>query len=67
VIKLTREDWAEIYYALDRKAFAVRRGEYAPEDAHGQDAAWVAHIEAIKEKIGSDGSVAADKGVAGIK
>ena len=64
MIKLTREDWAEIYYALDTKTLAVKRGEYAPEDSLGQDTAWIAHIEAIKKKIGSDGSLAADQGVA---
>lgn len=67
MIKLIREDWAEIYYALDTKSLAVRQGKYAPEDAPGQDAAWIAHIEAIKKKIGSDGSTAADAGVEGSK
>ena len=67
MIKLTRKDWAEIYYALDTKALAVRRGKYAPENAQGKDAAWIAHIEKQKRKIGADGSAAADKGVTTIK
>ena len=67
MIKMTRKDWAEIYYALDTKTLAVRRGEYAREDEHRQDAVWIAHLEAIKQKIGTDGSIAADKGVAGSK
>jgi hypothetical protein len=67
MIKLTQEDWAEIYYALDTKTLAVRRGDYGPEDVLSRDAAWIAHREAIKERIGSDGSIAADEGVAGIK
>jgi hypothetical protein len=64
MISLTQEDWAEIYYALDTKSLALRRGDYAPEDEPGEDARWVAHLEAIKEKIGPDGTDAASQGVA---
>ena len=64
VIRLTRKDWTEIYYALETKALALKRGDYAPEDELGQDAVWIAHLEAIKRKIGSDGLAAASQGVA---
>jgi hypothetical protein len=64
MISLTPEDWAEIYYALDTKSVALRRGDYVPEDALGDDARWIAHLEAIKDKIGPDGADAASEGVA---
>ena len=64
MISLTPDDWAEIYYALDTKSSALRQGDYAPEDAPGEDARWIAHLEAIKDKIGHDGADAASEGVA---
>jgi len=64
MISLTREDWAEIYYALETKSLALRQGKYAPEDKRGQDAEWIAHIETVKQTIGSDGATAAQQGVA---
>ena len=64
MISLTREDWAEIYYALETKALTLRQGRYEPEDTPGQDARWLAHLDAIKEKIGPDGSSAARAGIA---
>jgi hypothetical protein len=64
VISLTREDWAEIYYALEMKSLALRQGKYAPEDRPGQDAEWIAHIEAVKQTIGPDGATAAYRGIA---
>jgi hypothetical protein len=38
MISLTREDWAEIYYALESKSLALRHGKYGSEDEPGQDA-----------------------------
>jgi hypothetical protein len=64
MISLTREDWSEIYYALEAKSLALRQGKYGPEDEPGQDAKWIAHIDAIREKIGADGTSAAHDGVA---
>lgn len=64
MISLTQEDWAEIYYALETKSLALRRGEYRPEDRPSQDAEWIAHIEAVKQAIGPDGATAARRGVA---
>ncbi len=64
MICLTRDDWCEIYYALETKSRALRNGQYRPEDEPGQDAKWIAHLEMIREKIGADGADAADEGVA---
>jgi len=63
MISLTREDWAEIYYALETKSRALRQGKYGAEDNPGQDAEWIAHIEAVKQAIGPDGAAAAHQGV----
>jgi hypothetical protein len=64
MIILTREDWAEIYYALETKSLALRQGRYEPEDTSGEDARWLAHLDAIREKIGLDGISAARDGIA---
>jgi hypothetical protein len=63
MISLTQEDWAEIYYALETKSLALRQGIYGREDKTGQDAEWIAHIEAVKQTIGPDGAAAARRGV----
>jgi hypothetical protein len=64
MIILTREDWAEIYYALEAKGLALREGKYGSEDEPGQDAKWLAHLDAVLAKIGPDGTAAASEGVA---
>jgi len=64
MISLTREDWSEIYYALETKSLALRQGRYGQEDRPSQDAEWIAHIEAVKQTIGADGATAARRGVA---
>ncbi|HVB79689.1 MAG TPA: hypothetical protein VNE82_07025 [Candidatus Binataceae bacterium] len=63
MITLTRKDWSEIYYALETKSLALRQGKYGPEDKPGQDAAWIAHIEAVRTTIGLEGAIAAFEGV----
>ena len=63
MISLTREDWAEIYYALETKSQALRRGRLGQEEVPGEDAEWVVHLEAVKRTIGPDGAVAARRGV----
>jgi hypothetical protein len=63
MISLTPEDWSEIYYALETKLLALRQGKYRPEDEPGQDAEWITHLEAVREKIGPDGATAALEGV----
>jgi len=59
MIDLSREDWAEIYYALDSKVNLIAEG--SPKDRLSQR--WIKHLEAIKEAIGPDGETAADEGV----
>lgn len=63
MVRLTQKDWAEIYYALETKSQALRQGKYGPEDKALQDAKWIAHIEAVKQRIGPDGASAAKRGV----
>ncbi len=45
--KLTAEDWAEVYYALDYKLTSA---------AVASDRRWRQHIKSIMRKIGPDGS-----------
>jgi hypothetical protein len=33
MISLSRDDWSEIFYALESKALAVRQGQYGYEEA----------------------------------
>jgi hypothetical protein len=63
MISLTREDWCEIYYALELKSRELGKGRYGNEDYIGQDADWVTHLDAIMKKIGPDGRLAARDGV----
>ena len=60
MISLTPEDWAEIYYALDTKSSLLKQGSYGLDDEPGATAKWIAHLEAIKQKIGPDGIFAVD-------
>jgi hypothetical protein len=64
MIRLTRKDWAETYYALETKSLALRQGKFAPEDKPGEDTEWITRIEALKQTIGPDGATAAQRGVA---
>ena len=64
MIRLTRKDWAEIYYALETKSLALRQGKYGPQDKARQDAEWIAHIEAVKQTIGPDGAMTKEAGEA---
>ena len=62
-VTLSREDWAEIYYALDSKRIAVVNGEYGSEIEAGENRRWTAHLDDIIERIGPDGEDAAANGV----
>jgi hypothetical protein len=53
-ITLTREDWKEIYAALDSKQYSLH-GDNALEQ--------VSHLQEIMDTIGPDGETAAEKGV----
>lgn len=69
MVKLTREQWAEIYYALDSKAGLIENGDYGACD-HGEDCTeqcdetWVKDLRAIMAAIGPDGSNAYVRGTA---
>jgi hypothetical protein len=63
MISLTREDWSEIFYALESKSLAVRQGQYGSEDASGADAKWMSHLDELRQRIGPDGAKAAHEGV----
>ena len=63
MISLTREDWSEIYYALESKALALKHGKFGAEDFSGQDSEWISHLEALRQTIGPDGATAARRGV----
>ncbi|HVN91219.1 MAG TPA: hypothetical protein VMT61_15515 [Candidatus Binataceae bacterium] len=67
MLKLTHDDWAEIYYALESKLDELRQGRLGNELEKGEDKKWVLHLEAIKKLIGPDGSSAAFLGVASVK
>lgn len=50
-MSLPREDWEEMYYALESKIKAVQAGDYAPEDDPGDDQKWIAHMKRIMKRI----------------
>ncbi len=54
-MKLTKEDWAEIYNAVDTKLGRVRAGDYG-EDEQAEE--WADHLLSIEHKIGDDGQEA---------
>jgi hypothetical protein len=53
-IILTREDWTEIFYAL----------EYKRDFSPAVDSEWIGHLNNILDTIGPDGDIAAASGVA---
>lgn len=52
-IKLTLEDWTEIFYALADKQERLPKTEKR----------WIKHLDKIMDKIGLDGESAASSGV----
>ena len=48
--RLTEEQWAEIYYAVDTKLKLVESGHYGNDPDLG-DAHWAADLTAIKSKL----------------
>ena len=58
---------SEVGLRLLRLQRTAGQGKYNPEDSPGQNVAWVAHLDALIEKIGPDGSSAADQGIARLK
>ena len=59
MIDLSRQDWAEIYYALDSKVNLIAEG--SPRDRLSKRS--IKQLEAIKDAIGPDGETAASEGV----
>ncbi len=56
MIGLTKEDWVEIYYALDTKLGKIEAGDYNGfEPTEFSYADWAKHLQSIMEKIGPDG------------
>lgn len=53
MLELTKDDWVEIYYALESKAIAIDHGAYA--DCGKMKKEWIAHLRGIMDKIGPDG------------
>ena len=56
---LTREDWTEIYYALESKL--IHLAEY--NQVKTERIRWEKHLKRIIDKIGPDGDIAAASGV----
>lgn len=55
---LTKDDWEEIYYALDRQAFEIKRGTYDDDPGevtrpNSETARWAIHIREVMIKIKS--------------
>src|SRR5207245_2068730 len=48
-VKLTKEDWLEIYFALHTKVTLI--ATYGTEDEPGQDQAWIRNIRRTMAKI----------------
>ena len=59
MVQLSKEDWVEIYYAVESKRLFLERDHYC-----GRDLNWVGHLKNIMEIIGPDGETAAQEGVA---
>lgn len=58
-ISLSREDWVEIYYALDSKIIHI--GEY--NQVKKEQTRWAKHLKRIIDKIGPEGDIASASGV----
>lgn len=57
--RLSALDWQEIFYALETKAHAIKKGHYNMPDDRPQEYAfrrkWSRHLRRIMRKIGPDG------------
>jgi hypothetical protein len=54
--KLTTNDWEEIFYALELKAYEIARGRYDEfpgevASPHSETRRWAAHLRRIMRKI----------------
>jgi hypothetical protein len=55
-LKLTAEDWEEIFYALQREAYDIERGKYDDfpgevERPRSETRRWAVHLRRIMRKI----------------
>jgi len=53
--RLTKEDWVEIYCALDTKRDQIENGDFGEGEEDDENEDWIAHLDAVMEKIGPDG------------
>jgi len=53
--RLTKEDWLEIYNALETKRNQIENGDFGEGDEDDENKDWIACLDAIMEKIGPDG------------
>lgn len=51
-VVLAPDEWAEVYYALESKAKAVRDGAYGPNDAECNTVEWAEQLERITQVLG---------------
>jgi hypothetical protein len=62
-VALTRDEWIEIFCALDAKVYDLRNGRYEEEDDPGFLNDWADQLERIMKTIGPNGTEAAARGV----
>ena len=61
-IRLTEDDWMEIYYALQTNPLEITSGAY--DEKPGDNQQLINQLKAIQGKIGPNGELAAQQGVA---
>lgn len=50
-ISLTKEQWIEIYYALDTKANLIKDGFYGPQQKRGDNKRFIEDLREIMTRI----------------
>jgi hypothetical protein len=50
-MSFTKEQWAEIYYALDTKTHLIKDGFYGPEEKRGANKRWIEDIQELLTRI----------------
>ena len=50
-LSFTKEQWAEIYYALDTKTHLIKDGFYGPEEKRGANKRWIEDIQELLTRI----------------
>jgi hypothetical protein len=62
---LSKEEWGELYSALLMKRHALATGQLGEEIEDGEDARWLAELDALMVKMGPDGCNMWAKGTGG--